>query len=185
MIIFGSSRQGRKGETVANWARQGVEQDNRFEVDFVDLREIDLPFFDEPESPFDMKNAGVDYTNPKGKAWAERVGNTNAVIIVTPEYNHGPPAVLKNALDWIGPEWADKPVGMISYGGISGGTRAVEQLRTITIELGLFDVANAIAFPFFEQAFDDKGEPVRQSYGPNLIKMLDEILRIHQAFHKD
>jgi NAD(P)H-dependent FMN reductase len=184
MVIFGSSRQGRKGEVVANWVERGVKADSRFELDFVDVRDLNLPFFDEPIGPFSMKEAGLDYTNPKGKAWAERVANAEGVILVTPEYNHAPPAVLKNALDWVGPEWVDKPVGMVSYGGISGGIRAVEQLRTITIELGLFDVANAIHFPYFKHSFTENGEPENESYGPKLTKMLDEIERLHKAFHR-
>jgi NAD(P)H-dependent FMN reductase len=182
MVIFGSSRQARKGTVVADWVKRGVDTDGRFNIDFVDLRDLNLPFFDEPVSPFSMKKAGLDYTNPKGKAWAGRVEKADAVILVTPEYNHAPPAVLKNALDWVGPEWIDKPVGMISYGGISGGIRAVEQLRTITIELGLFDVANAIHFPHFKHAFNEDGEPLDENYGPKLTKMLDEILRLHKAF---
>ena len=106
-----------------------------------------------------------------------------AVIIVTPEYNHGPPGVLKNALDTVGKPWIDKPVGLISYGGIVGGARAIEQLRSITIELGLVNVANAIHFPRFEKAFESGEQPNEQS-SENLKKMLDEIVRLKTAFSK-
>lgn len=184
MIIWGSSRHGRKGGPVAYWVKSQAKQDERFEkIDFVDLQEMVLPFFDEPLSPFSMAAAGEDYKNPNGKVWAERVAKTDGVIIVTPEYNHGPPGVLKNALDWVGPEWVDKPVGLISYGGISGGTRAVEQLRSITIELGLVNVANPIHFPFFAKAFE-AGEQPSETSNQNLKKMFDEIIRLRNAFSK-
>ncbi len=182
LIIWGSSRQGRKGGVVASWVRGRASADGRFEVDFVDLRELNLPFFDEPTSPFSIQSLD-DYTHPEGKAWAQRVQAADCVIIVTPEYNHGPPGVLKNTLDWVGKPWADKPVGLISYGGISGGARAVEQLRSITIELGLINVANAIHFPFFRKTFES-GEQPSESTNENLKKMLDEIVRIRTAFNK-
>ena len=130
-----------------------------------------------------MKQAGQDYTNPAGKTWAERVAKADGVIIVTPEYNHGPPGVLKNVLDWVGPEWVDKPVGLISYGGAAGGARSVEQLRSITIELGLVNVANAIHFVRFSRTFESGEEPSEDS-NESLKKMFDQLIRIHKAFHK-
>lgn len=183
MIIWGSSRQGRKGGPVVEWVKQEAAASERFEIDFIDLQQVVLPFFDEPISPFSMKSAKASYTNPEGKVWAERVAKAEAVIIVTPEYNHAPPGVLKNALDWVGPEWANKPVGLISYGGISGGIRAVEMLRSITIELGLINVANAIALPFFAKNFES-GEQPSESTNESLKKMFDELIRLRSALSK-
>jgi len=182
MIIWGSSREGRNGGVVAEWVKRHAEADSRLEVDFVDLKELNLPFFDEPLSPFTLADQGKEYTHPEGKAWAERVGRAEAVLLVTPEYNHGPPAVLKNALDWVGREWADKPVAFISYGSTAGGARAVEQLRSITIELGLVQVANAIHFFFYRQAFNDQGEPSHEGTNDSLRKMFDELIRLHDIF---
>lgn len=182
MIIWGSSRTGRKGGIVTNWVKNEVAKDSRFEIDFVDLRELNLPFFDEPTSPFGMQSLD-DYTHPEGKAWAERVEKADSVIIITPEYNHAPPGVLKNALDWVGKPWINKPVGLISYGGVVGGARAVENLRSITIELGLINVATPLHFPYFEEAFDAQGQPKKLDYyQANLKKMLDEIVRLQTAF---
>lgn len=182
MVIWGSSRQGRNGGVVADWVKRHVGADERLEIDFVDLRELNLPFFDEPISPFGMASEGQDYTHPEGKAWANRVKAAEGVLIVTPEYNHGPPAVLKNALDWVGREWLDKPVAFVSYGSTAGGARAVEQLRSITIELGLIQVANPIHFFFYRQAFEDNGEPKHTGTNDSLIKMLDELIRLHEIF---
>jgi NAD(P)H-dependent FMN reductase len=183
MVIFGSSRQGRKGMVVADWVQRHAKQDEQFqEVDFVDFQQLQLPFFDEPLSPFAMAREGKEYSHPKAKAWAERVAKCEGVIIVTPEYNHGPPAVLKNALDWVGPEWLDKPVAFVSYGGVSGGARVVEQLRSTTIELGLVQVANPIHFVFFAEAFDENGEPKRSSTNDSLKKMFNELNRLYTIF---
>lgn len=182
MILWGSSRDGRQGGTVVEWVKRQAAADSRLEIDFVDLKELSLPFFNEPLSPFSMAAAGKDYTDPAGKAWAQRVASNEAVLIVTPEYNHGPPAVLKNALDWVGPEWIDKPVAFVSYGGASGGARMVEQLRVITIELGLIQVANPIHFVFFKNAFNEQGQPQHQGTNDALAKMFDELVRLHEIF---
>jgi len=182
MIIWGSSRKGRGGGVVAEWAKRRAGEDKRFDIDFVDLQELALPFFNEPLSPFSMAREGKSYTHAVGKAWAQRVAKADGVLIITPEYNHGPAAVLKNALDWVGPEWVDKPVAFISYGSISGGARAVEQLRSITIELGLVQVSNPIHFVFYRQAFDDQGEPVHAGTNDSIKQMLDELKRLHDIF---
>lgn len=182
MIIWGSSRQGRNGGVVADWVRRHAAEDSRLEIDFVDLRELNLPFFDEPISPFAMAEQKTEYTHPEAKTWAERVGRAEAYLIITPEYNHGPPAVLKNALDWVGREWVDKPVAFISYGSTAGGARAVEHLRTVTIELGLIQVANPIHFFFYRQAFNEQGEPNHDGTNDGLSKMFDELIRLHDIF---
>lgn len=182
MVIWGSSRQGRNGGVVAEWVKRHAAADKRLELDFVDLQTLTLPFFDEPVSPFSMAREGKAYVNPKGKEWADRVGAADGFIIVTPEYNHGPAAVLKNALDWVGPEWSDKPVGFVSYGSTAGGARAVEQLRSITIELGQPQVANAIHFVFYRQAFNEQGEPNHEGTNDSLQKMFDEVCRLSGIF---
>jgi NAD(P)H-dependent FMN reductase len=182
MVIWGSSRQGRGGGVVAEWVKKQAAGDERLEVDFVDLRELNLPFFDEPLSPFAMAAQNQPYTHPGGQAWADRVGRTEGVLLITPEYNHGAPAVLKNALDWVGRQWLDKPVAFVSYGSTAGGARAVEQLRSTTIELGLIQVANPIHFFFYKQAFGGDGEPVHEGTNDSLRKMFDELIRLHDIF---
>lgn len=164
------------GGVVANWVRTHAEADERFEVDFVDFQEFKLPFFDEPISPFSMQPPD-NYTHPEGKAWAQRVSMAEGFIIVSPEYNHGYSAVLKNALDWVGPEWTGKLVGFVSYGGIGGGIRAVEQLRQVVVELGLIQIANAIHFPYFIKSFDRNGQPTIPNANENLVKMLDSLVK--------
>src|ERR1700712_2286441 len=118
MIIVGSVRPGRVGLAVAQWAARHVSEHSDFEVDLVDLAELALPFMDEPNHPQLQQ-----YTKPHTLAWSERVDAADAVLLVAPEYNHSYSPALKNALDFLGKEWWRKPVGYITYGGASGGTR--------------------------------------------------------------
>ena len=182
MVIWGSSRQGRQGGQVAEWIKDQAVADKRFAVDFVDLKQLNLPMFDEPTNPSNIKNLD-EYVHPEGRAWAERVAAAEAFIFITPEYNYAPSAVLKNAIDWVGLPWDGKPVGLIGYGGIVGGARAVEQLRTIVSGLGLIQNPRSLHFPYFEEAFDEHGQPKRLDYyQTNFKKMRDELIRLHKVF---
>jgi NAD(P)H-dependent FMN reductase len=126
------------------------------------------------------------YTNELGKKWAAKVAEADAYIMVTPEYNHGYPAVLKNAIDWVFYEWQGKPVGFVSYGTVSG-SRAVEQLRQVVIELSMHPIRNAIHVPvdIFIAALTGKGpadnnelfKPMREGAGGDRVKtFFDELL---------
>ncbi len=181
MIIFGSSRQGRKGGVVADWVNRIVGQDDRFQIDYVDIRELNLPFFDEPVDPFGMKDSGQDYTHPEGRAWADRVAKADTFIMITPEYNHSFPAVLKNAIDWVGYEWDNKPVGFISYGGDAGGSRSVEHLRQIVAELGMPQVPASLHFGNFEKAFDESGNPLEERFAKKLEKILSQLAHLRKS----
>lgn len=179
MVILGSSRQGRKGEVVAKWVANRVEADERFELDYVDLRELNLPFFDEPLSPFSMAREGRPYTYPEGKAWAERVAAAGAFIMVTPEYNHGYPGVLKNALDWVGPEWGGKAVDFVSYSWTTvGGARAVEQLRQVVLELGLIPGGVGLHIGRQADSFDENGQPKEDYMDPALQRIFEELSKL-------
>lgn len=183
MIIWGSSRPGRKGGPVAYWVKSQAKQDKRFDkVDFVDLGELNLPFYNEPTDNFSIEKP-EDYSTPEATAWAERVMKADAVLIVTPEYNHGPPAVLKNALDYVGRPWIDKPLAIVSYGGITGGVYAAQQLQTTAIELGLVNVSTALYLPRSSRTFEAGTEP-NEITEARLKKMFDEIVRLRLVFAK-
>ncbi len=149
MIIVGSIRPGRIGLPIASWARQRAEQ-NDFEIDFVDLAELNLPFLDEPTHPR-LKQ----YTQPHTIAWSERVEAADAFLFVTPEYNHSFSPALKNALDFLNNEWWRKPLGFVSYGGVSGGTRGVVALTTVTSALGLVKIGANVEINFAAQHIVD------------------------------
>jgi NAD(P)H-dependent FMN reductase len=97
------------------------------------------------------------YTQPHTEAWSTQVDRADAVVVVTPEYNHGYPASVKNALDYLHQEWADKPIGFVSYGGVAGGTRAVQQLKQVVLALRMVPVVEAVNIPFHAQLIDEEG----------------------------
>jgi NAD(P)H-dependent FMN reductase len=177
VVIVGSTRPGRAGEPVAAWFIEQARQDGVFAVDVADLAEIDLPMLDEPEHP----RLGR-YQHQHTKDWSARIDLCDAIVIITPEYNHGYPATVKNALDCLHGEWADKPIGFVSYGGVSGGTRAVAQLKTVVTALRMVPVVEAVNIPFFTDRIDDTGE-----FHPNKVTekaadaLLDELARMETA----
>jgi len=182
MLIWGSSRQKREGGKVVDWIKSQLAKDGRFEIDFVDLRELNLPIFDEDQSPFDMESLN-DYKNPASRAWAERVAKAEGFIFITPEYNRSIPGVLKNAIDSVGKPWIDKPAGIISYGGLSGGMVAASHLRLIASELGLLQVSYWLAFPYFRRAIGADDQPERLDYyQAQTSKIFDEIIRLREKF---
>ena len=142
-VILGSTREGRVGDKPAHWILGEAAQRADVEAELVDLRDFPLPFFDRPTSP--TREGGV-YANPAVARWAAKIAEADAFIVITPEYNHGYPAVLKNAFDHIFPEWGRKAIGFVSYGN-AGGARAVEQLRLVAIELGLWPIRSALHLP--------------------------------------
>ena len=143
MIIVGSVREGRVGLPIAEWVRKEAEKTGTFDIDFVDLRELGLPFMDEPHHPR-LKQ----YTKPHTIAWSKRVDAAEAFIFVTPEYNYSYSPALKNALDYLSAEWWRKPVGFVSYGGVSSGTRGVVGLLPTTTGLGLVRVGANVELTF-------------------------------------
>jgi NAD(P)H-dependent FMN reductase len=138
VVIFGSTRQARRGEVVANWLmdRLATRTDATFEL--VDLRDVSLPFFDSPASPV------YGHIVPEAEQWAGQVEQADGFLFVTPEYNHSYPAVLKNAIDHLYSQWVHKPAGIVSYGGFAAGYRAAEQLRQVLIELKMVPIREQV-----------------------------------------
>ncbi len=150
MIIVGSVRPGRIGLPIARWVESVARERDGLEVDFVDLAELALPLMDEPNHPRLQQ-----YTQPHTLAWSERVAAADAVILVTPEYNHSYSPALKNALDYLHREWWRKPVGFVSYGGVSAGTRGVVALSVVTTGLGMVRTGAAVEINFAGQQIAD------------------------------
>ncbi|MGW4767331.1 NADPH-dependent FMN reductase [Nocardia sp. NPDC004278] len=137
-IILGSTRPNRNGPQVAQWVLDMASRRDDAEFELIDLRDHPLPHLDEPVAP--MFGPSV---HEHTRAWAERIAPFDGFVIVTPEYNHSAPGVLKNAIDHLFAQWADKAVGFVSYGA-GGGVRAVEQLRLVCGALGMADVSNQV-----------------------------------------
>ena len=133
-IILGSTRPGRNGKAVADWVYGLAQERTDAEFELVDLADYPLPHLDEPLPP-----AMNRYQNDHTKEWSAKIASFDGFVIVTPEYNHSTSGVLKNAIDYLFTEWNNKSVGFVSYGAV-GGTRAVEHLRLVAIELMLAPV---------------------------------------------
>jgi len=142
-IIVGSTRPNRFSEKPAQWIFEQTKKEEGIQVELLDLRDYPMPFYNEPASPTYLDGK---YTDTVVQTWVKKVGEFDAYIIVTPEYNHGTSAVLKNALDYPYVEWNNKPVGFVSYGSV-GGARAVEQLRLTAIELQMAPIREAVHMP--------------------------------------
>jgi NAD(P)H-dependent FMN reductase len=171
-IIIGSVRQGRKAMPIGTWAHRLVAQRKDVSVEFVDLQDWNLPMFNLPKPPM-MGN----YEDALQRRWADKVTQGDAYIFVSPEYNHGYTAVLKNALDYLYGEWAYKPISFISYGSV-GGARAVEQLRQVVIELKMIPTREALLIfdaghKFKDDAFVGDAEDASQ-----LDKIVDGLYNV-------
>src|SRR5213595_3737611 len=137
-IIIGSTRPGRNGEAVAKWVHEIAQERTDAEFELVDLKDFNLPLLDEPMPPIMGQ-----YNKPHTKAWAAKISSFDGFVFVTPEYNHGVPGALKNAIDFLFHEWNDKVAGFVSYGG-AGGARAVEHLRLVLAEVQMATVRNQV-----------------------------------------
>lgn len=164
-IIIGSTRQNRFSEKPAQWIFEEAKKLEGVEVELLDLRDYPMPFFDSPMPPSMAKG---QYSDEAIKKWAEKINDGDAFIIVTPEYNHGYTAVLKNALDVISPEWHRKPIGFVSYGSALGA-RVVEQLRQVAVELQMAPIRSAIHIPV------DIFFPAMMGKGPTGVEMFEPI----------
>jgi NAD(P)H-dependent FMN reductase len=170
-VILGSTRQGRIGERVARWLLDQAAGRTDVQLELVDLRDFPLPFFDSPVSP---KRAISD--DPRVRAWAHKVSEADGYILVTPEYNFGYSAVLKNALDHLYYPWNDKPVGFVGYGGVSGGLRAVQQLRQVVVELGMVQTHAQVIIHRVGAAFGDNGQLPDPMLATAASDLLDEVV---------
>lgn len=151
-VIVASTRPGRVGLPVGRWIDQRAREFAGFEVRLVDLAEQNLPFLDEPKHP-----AQRQYVHDHTKAWSEQVDGADAFIFVMPEYNHGMTAPLKNAIDFVSQEWANKPVAFVSYGGASGGMRAVQMVKQVVAALKMVSVSEAVAIHGVQASIEANG----------------------------
>jgi NAD(P)H-dependent FMN reductase len=142
-IILGSTRPGRVGEAVARWVHQIAVRRTDAQYELIDVKDFNLPLLDEPVPP-----SRGQYSKPHTKAWAAKIDSFDGFVFVTPEYNHGTPAALKNAIDFLYREWNNKAAGFVGYGS-AGGVRAVESLRLVMGELMVADVRGQVMLSLF------------------------------------
>ena len=177
-IFIVSTRPGRVGGMVADWFIELAKRHAKFDIEVVDLAEVDLPMMDEPRHPRLRQ-----YEHEHTKAWSATVDRADAFVFVTPEYNFSTPPSLLNALDYLLHEWAYKPVGLVSYGGVSGGTRAAQMIKQTVTSLKMMPMVEAVTIPFFTQYVDNEAH----TFAPPEVQekaatvMLDELLKWAEA----
>jgi NAD(P)H-dependent FMN reductase len=163
-IIVGSTRSARFADVPTQWIAKIAKSHADINVEVVDLRDFPLPFFDEVAS-----SAWVPSTNEVAQRWQKKVAEFDGFIFTAAEYNHGPTAVLKNAIDYAANEWNKKPAGFVGYGSV-GGARAVEQLRLHAVELQMAPVKSAVHIAWSDFLAVRQGE-----------KKLEDLEHLNQA----
>ncbi|WP_329089641.1 MULTISPECIES: NADPH-dependent FMN reductase [unclassified Streptosporangium] len=151
-VVVGSVREGRFGPTVANWFVGEAERHQGFQVDLIDLAEVPIGSAAPSMSPAPEVLRALGGLTPRLEA-------ADAFVMVTPEYNHSFPAALKSAIDWHSSQFHAKPVAFVSYGGISGGLRAVEHLRLVFAELHAVTTRDTVSFHGAWTQFEADGQP--------------------------
>jgi NAD(P)H-dependent FMN reductase len=143
-VIVGTTRETRFSEKPAHWILEHLKKRQDVDARLLDLRDFPMPFFDQPLTP--AMPGRPAFENEAVQRWTAAIGASDGYVIATAEYNYGPAAVLKNAIDWVSPEWRRKPVSFISWGS-AAGTRSVQQLRQTAIELQLAPIRSSVHIP--------------------------------------
>lgn len=176
LVVIASTRQGRLGEPIGRWVSDAAQRYGKFDVEVADLAEVDLPLLNEPNHPRMGK-----YVGERTKAWSATVDAADAFLFVTPEYNYGPPPSLLNAIDHLFWEWAYKPVGFVSYGGMAAGLRAVQVLKEIVTTVKMMPVPDGVGIPFVIKQMDAGAFVPSPANEAALPFHLDEVLRWTEA----
>jgi NAD(P)H-dependent FMN reductase len=173
-VIVASVREGRVGRTVADWFVDRARAHGRFDIDVVDLKDVNLPIFAERHHPRLRQ-----YESDHQKAWSARIGGLDAFVFVMPEYNYSTAPALLNALDYLLHEWNYKAVGLVSYGGISGGLRAAQMVKQTVTALKMMPIPEAVSIAFVAQAIDKDTAIFKATESQDKIAatMLDELSR--------
>lgn len=169
LIILGSTREQRRGEPIARWLADHASSREDLTCELVDLATYQLPLLSNatpPMTPSSREDAV--------REWAAKVTSADGYVFVVPEYNHGASAAVKNSLDHLFAEWNRKPIGFVSYGGLSGGVRAVEQLRQVAVELEMVPVRRQVAIQRIWAAIGENGELVDPPIG-QADQLLDDM----------
>jgi NAD(P)H-dependent FMN reductase len=148
-VLVTSTRPGRIGPAIGAWMFEQAKTEGEFEVELVDLKDFELPVFDEPSHPRFKK-----YEHEHTKRWSDKVSEADAFVFVTPEYDFGTPAPLMNALQYLFTEWHYKPVAFASYGGVSGGLRGVQMTKQVVTAMKMAPIVEAVTIAMASQQID-------------------------------
>ncbi len=172
-VFLTSTRPGRAGEPISHWFLEHARAHGNFEVTLVDLKAVALPMMDEPRHPRLRQ-----YEHEHTRAWSATVNAADAFVFVLPEYNFSMPPAFVNALNFLMHEWAYKPVGIVSYGGVSAGLRSAQQAKQLITALRMMPLPDAVSIPMYQQFMDEQ----RHFHGNDILNksigtMLDELER--------
>ena len=180
LVIIGSTRPGRVGPLVTDWfTAKALEHGGFDEVEVADLAQIDLPMFDEPHHPMTG-----DYVHQHTRDWSAMVDSADAFVLVMPEYNYSFTAPLKNALDYLNREWRNKPVALVSYGGISGGVRAQQAIKPVLLALRTWPINDAVMIPMVREYLEDGVLRPTPLIDSSADVVLDELVRAAAALQQ-
>jgi NAD(P)H-dependent FMN reductase len=171
-VIIASTRPGRAGLPIGTWFHDAATRHGRFDATLIDLGQLNLPLLDEPAHP-----RLRTYEHTHTKAWSESVAAADAFVFVTPEYNYSAAPALLNALDYLFHEWHYKPVGFVSYGGISGGIRSVQMTKMVVTSLRMMPLPEGVAIPFFAHQMAEGVFKASETNEKAATIMLDELVR--------
>jgi NAD(P)H-dependent FMN reductase len=171
-IINSTVRPGRKGPLITKWIAEIAEKNGNFNVEVLDLAAINLPLMDEPNHPSQKK-----YTHEHTREWSLKIDEADAFIFVTAEYDYNYPAPLRNAIEYLYHEWAYKAAGIVSYGGVSAGTRAANNLKNDLASVRVVVLIEAVNLPFFIKSIDDE-----DNFVPNEITLKAADVMLKQLF---
>lgn len=172
MVIIASTRPVRVGLPVGTWFAGMAQEDSGWEVSVADLKELDLPMMNEPKHPR-LK----EYEYEHSRQWSAWVEAQDAFVVVFPEYNYTFTAPIKNAIDYLSQEWGHKPVGLVSYGGVSGGLRAAQQLKLPLSALKMMPLSEAVAIPSVSEHVQDGVFVPNSSATSSATTMLEQLRR--------
>lgn len=174
-VILGATRRGRQSAKVAKFVYERMRRNRKIETEVLDLLEYDFPIMEE-------RLRFRDDPPPRLREFADKIARADSVVIVTPEYNNGYPGVLKNALDYLLPEYRRKPIGIVtvSAGGF-GGITCLAQLRLVTLGMGAFPIPASLPVSRVQDSFDDEGNPKDPSYEKRAEKFIAEVLWFAEA----
>ncbi|MDX2642227.1 NAD(P)H-dependent oxidoreductase [Streptomyces sp. PA03-1a] len=177
-IIVASTRPGRVGLPIGQWTHgQAVAHGGFTKVELLDLAEVNLPFMNEPNHP-----RAQQYVHQHTRDWSATIAEADALVFVMPEYNHGYNAELKNAIDYLFNEWSHKAVGLVSYGAVAGGTRAVQQIKQVVTAVKMTPIVESVVAPFGFNLIDAEGKVAADEAMTGAAKaMFDEIVRVDAA----
>ncbi len=177
IVLVASTRPGRVGSTIGQWFDQVAREHGGFDVELVELADMNLPVFDEPEHP-----AKQAYVHEHTKAWSKKVAEADAFVFVTPEYNFSTPPSLLNALTYLVKEWAYKPAAFVSYGGMSGGLRAVQMTKQVLTTFRIFPLVEAVVLPNVFGQLNDEGTFIANQIQEDAANtLLNELARVEKA----